>query len=212
MPRIPSSIAILAAAASALLAACTAEPPASTDAAPVAMDQPAMDVPPATAPAAPASAEEADADAGDARYDGYGPLRFGMSAEAMRAAWKTPLKGEPGPDGPGGCHHLSPGGLPSPSHPAFMLDGGRFVRYGTTSDTLVAPGGGRVGMTEDEIRQRHPGAVTEQPHKYGEGKYLRIRDASGTGGVLLFETDARGKVSQWRVGLPPQVDYVEGCS
>ena len=31
----------------------------------------------------------------------------------------------------------------------------------------------------------------------------------------VFETDGRGddaKVVAWRVGLAPQVDYVEGCS
>lgn len=213
MPRIHWSITILASAAGVLLASCTAEPPANRDGAPVAMDQPAEDVPPATAPAASPPAPAGESDAGDARFDGYGALRFGMSAEAMRAAWKTPLQGEPGEDGPGGCHHLSPAGLPSPAHLAFMLDGGRFVRYGTTSDTLVAPGGGKVGMTADEIRQRHPGAVAEQPHEYVEGgKYLRIPDPAGSDGVLLFETDAQGRVTQWRVGLPPQVDYVEGCS
>lgn len=210
MPRIPSSIAILAAATIALLAACTAERPANSEPAPVAMDQPAGDVPPATAPAPPPADGTG---AGDARLDGYGALEFGMSAQAMRAAWKTPLQGEPGDDGPQGCYHLSPAGLPSPAHLAFMLDGGRFVRYGTTSDTLVAPGGGKVGMTADEIRQRHPGPIAEQPHEYVEGgKYLRIADASGKGSVLLFETDAQDRVTQWRVGLPPQVDYVEGCS
>jgi hypothetical protein len=29
---------------------------------------------------------------------------------------------------------------------------------------------------------------------------------------LVFETDAAGKATAWRVGLSPQVDYVEGCS
>jgi len=29
---------------------------------------------------------------------------------------------------------------------------------------------------------------------------------------LLFETDAAGKITRWRVGVPPQIDYVEGCS
>jgi hypothetical protein len=30
--------------------------------------------------------------------------------------------------------------------------------------------------------------------------------------VLLFATDADGRVNEWRIGVPPQVDYVEGCS
>ena len=29
---------------------------------------------------------------------------------------------------------------------------------------------------------------------------------------LVFETDAGGIVTEWRVGLSPQADYVEGCS
>ncbi|RZA22649.1 MAG: lectin, partial [Lysobacteraceae bacterium] len=71
---------------------------------------------------------------------------------------------------------------------------------------------GKRGMSLDEIRKLYPGAE-EQPHKYVEGgKNLRIKDSGGGNGVLVFEIDAAGKVSAWRVGVPPQVDYVEGCS
>ena len=41
--------------------------------------------------------------------------------------------------------------------------------------------------------------------------WRRIEDPDGEG-VLVFETDASGRVTEWRAGLPPQVDYVEGCS
>ena len=30
-------------------------------------------------------------------------------------------------------------------------------------------------------------------------------------GALVFETDTQGRVTHWRAGVPPQVDYVEGC-
>lgn len=57
------------------------------------------------------------------------------------------------------------------------------------------------------------GRIEERPHKYVEdGKYLRLRDEAGDDGVLLFATDGHGKVTEWRIGVPPQVDYVEGCS
>lgn len=29
---------------------------------------------------------------------------------------------------------------------------------------------------------------------------------------LVFEVDAADNVTSWRVGLSPQVEYVEGCS
>ena len=40
-------------------------------------------------------------------------------------------------------------------------------------------------------------------------------DPAGGKGVLVFEVDGTGddaRATTWRIGLPPQVDYVEGCS
>ena len=68
-------------------------------------------------------------------------------------------------------------------------------------------------MTTDDIRRLYADRVEEQNHKYVDGgKYLRINDAGAGKGVLLFEADAAGKIGEWRIGVPPQVDYVEGCS
>ena len=73
-------------------------------------------------------------------------------------------------------------------------------------------------MDADVIEKLYPGRVEVQPHHYlyeEGGKYLRIKSRDGENGVLLFETDGKGngaKVTEWRVGVPPQVDYVEGCS
>jgi hypothetical protein len=98
-----------------------------------------------------------------------------------------------------------------PADFAFMFEGGRFVRYdvGTTKET--APGGGRVGMDAARVRALYGERVTSQPHKYVAGaSYLRIAAPQGDS-ALVFETDAQGRVTRWRVGVPPQVDYVEGC-
>ena len=104
-------------------------------------------------------------------------------------------------------------GIAAPAYFAFMIEDGKFVRYDVGNDKEVAPGGGSVGMSADEIAALYAGRIEEQPHKYVEGgKYLRIKDGDGGNGVLVFETDAAGKVTEWRVGVPPQVDYVEGCS
>jgi hypothetical protein len=27
----------------------------------------------------------------------------------------------------------------------------------------------------------------------------------------VFETDAAGRIVSWRIGVPPQIYYVEGC-
>jgi len=208
-------VALLAVVALAVvaLAACDADrspspasiPQAATDAvAPPAA--PGVDAPHAPVPDA---SPDAPPPLALARYDGYGDMRFGMTEAEARQAWGGALNGEPGD----GCHYLNPAWEKAPSYFAFMFDGGRFVRYDVGNDKEVAPGGGRRGMSEAQIDAAYPGRVVKSPHKYVEGgKYLRVAADDGSDGVLVFETDAAGKVTEWHAGVAPQVDYVEGCS
>jgi len=142
-------------------------------------------------------------------YSGFGPARFGTTAEEVRMAWGKDMTG--GPGDPQGCYYLYPEPHQKGSHRiGFMIENQRFSRLDVDVADIVAPGGGRVGMSAAEIGQ-HYADLVEQPHKYVEGaKYLRHTDAA-SGAVLVFETDASGKVTAWRLGTPPQVDYVEGC-
>ena len=207
------SVLPVIAALTLALAACGDPAPAADAAAPVA-DQPAAAVQPSTAsqphPTGPVdAASPSAADSADARFDGYGQLRLGMSAEETRKAWAGELHGAPGAGD--ACYHLSPKSAGTPAEFALMIEDGKFVRYSTESGKYVAPGGGRVGMGADEIKSLYAGRIEEQPHKYTDGKYLRIRDTAGSN-ALVFETDVAGVVTEWRVGVAPQVDYVEGCS
>ena len=203
------------------LAACSGESANGADVAPV-MDAasqtpsgaPLPDPPPesmADDPApAPASVPAKPSTDGMqlARFDGYGDLRFGMTAAEAKQAWGGELNGKAG--APGGCYHLTPVSQP---YFTFMIENDKFVRYDVGNDKEVAPGGGKRGMGADEIRALYTGRVDEQNHKYVQGgKYLRVTDSGGGNGMLVFETDAVGKVTEWRAGVAPQVDYVEGCS
>lgn len=195
------------------LAACSAQPPtAPADGAAAVADQSEQDVPPATAPTPPAPSGPIAAE-GTVSYAGFGPARFGDDAQAVRSAWGQDLKAA-APSEPGDCHYLVPSPRPQGSYGVgFMIEGDKFARIDVDSADIVAPGGGRIGMTADEIRKRYAGRIEEQNHKYVEGgKNLRIRDSAGGSGALVFATDAAGKVTEWRIGVPPQVDYVEGCS
>lgn len=186
---------------------------------PAAVDQPNEDVPPATAP--PGTLMPGDLDgaedgnpgnsnAGEARFDGYGVARFGMSAEEVITAWEGELNGAPPAEG-ASCFHLNPIGQPDMAYFALMFEGGKFVRYSVSNETMTAPGGGELGMDATRIEALYPG-IEQQNHKYVEGgHYLRVGEDGGDG-VLVFETDANDVVTEWRVGVPPQVDYVEGCS
>jgi hypothetical protein len=200
------------------LAACQRQTAVSADA---GRDTPATTVPSTltTTPApaavasvtAPSRAAPANAPAPLARFDGYGDLRFGMrEAEAVQA-WGGELKPLPAASEP--CHYLTPKWTKVPADFALMIEGGRLVRYDVGTAREAAPGGGRVGMTINEIERRYQGGVEHRPHKYVEGaEVLRVADPAGGKGVLVFETGADGKVTAWRAGVPPQVDYVEGCS
>ena len=68
-------------------------------------------------------------------------------------------------------------------------------------------------MGAQELQALYHGALQSTPHKYIEGgQYLSIAASGASPAKLVFEIDATGKATQWRVGVPPQVDYVEGCS
>jgi hypothetical protein len=164
----------------------------------------------ASAPVAAATSGPADtAPAGMTRYDGYGDLRFGMDERAFADAWQGQLK-RVGPPGQA-CFYQTPTWVKTPSDFAFMFDGGRFVRYDVGTVKETAPGGGKVGMRAEQVRALYGARVGESPHKYVPGaRVWRVTAPQGVG-VLVFETDAQGRVTRWRAGVPPQVDHVEGC-
>ncbi len=205
------------------VSSCSTERPATADDTRTSsgLGPPAADVAPptgdaianeSTAPAPAAGGGFGMPGPGTIRFDGFGPAAFSADAEQVRMAWGRDL-GEPAPSEPGGCYYLIPQPQAAGGYRiAFMIEGDRFSRIDVRADDITAPGGGRVGMDADAISALYPGVIERRPHKYVEdGEYLRIVAPSGDG-VLVFATDAAGQVTEWRIGLPPQVDYVEGCS
>ena len=198
-------VALLALALGACDAERTVE--AGADAAATAIDA----IEPATEPAAAAAAIPPS---GDARMDGYGNLEFGMTAEEARADWSgNPLEAAGEPAEGSTCQHLVPAGQASAAALAFMFEDDLFVRYSAESDEFTAPGGGRVGMDEATVLGLYGKGLQSGRHKYIEGGQVltSAEDGGHVPSKLMFELDADGRVISWRVGLAPQVDYVEGC-
>lgn len=195
------------------LAAC--QPTPSSDAGAGPTPAPAATATPAE-PAAPVAVTEPAArftsdPAQQATLSGFGDMKLGSTAAEAKAAWSGELK--PLGNDTDTCHYLVPKWAKDGRELAFMIENDRFVRYDVGSARETAPGGGRIGMTVEELQLLYHGELQATPHKYVEGaQYLAI-DTHGVAPTrLVFETDAAHKVIGWRVGLSPQVDYVEGCS
>lgn len=191
---IPTLIAVV-------LAGCGDRPPA-TPVAPVPLPEAGAPTPAADVGMLPA--------ADTITFAGFGPAAFGADEEGVRMAWGKDMEGAPSE--PGGCYVLVPAPRgESPLRLGFMLEGGKFSRIDVRIDAITAPGGGKVGMSADEVARLYPGAEVVA-HKYVEGaRTLRAKDPAGGTGALVFETDAKSVVTAWRIGVPPQVDYVESC-
>ncbi len=194
-----------------LLSACQRDPAAAPATEPQTT---ATATPMAEAPAPTPAADDTAAPAGpvsQASFLGYGDMKLGSTVDEARAAWGGELNGAP-MEGTT-CHYLWPKWISRPADFAFMMEEGRFVRYDVGTDKETAPGGGKVGMSVEELQKLYGGALKASPHKYTQGGQYLSMDAGDVAPTrLVFEVDAAGKVTSWRVGLSPQVEYVEGCS
>jgi hypothetical protein len=209
----------VALAVATALAACTPPPEpadASSNAALTDPEHPGEEpAPPAPASTDPASAPPAQPGSSTVALDyaGVAGVAFGGAPDALRNAFPNGVSADAAVAA-GSCHFLYVQPKPIDGYGvALMVEGDRFVRVDVDAPDVVAPGGGHAGMTADAVRALYGAGIEEQPHKYVEGgKYLVVAPADGGAARLVFEVDAAGVVTAWRLGLPPQVHYVEGCA
>jgi hypothetical protein len=138
---------------------------------------------------------------------GVGPIRFGVEAKAA-----AQLLGEQVPREavlPGACEYV-PLKIRGRTY-EFMVENGLVVRVDIRDRGLTTPSGARIGMAEADVRRLYGDRLRILPHKYSGGHYLIYVAASDTLRRLVFETEA-DTVTTWRMGIYPQVEYVEGCS
>ena len=151
-------------------------------------------------------------DVNPASFNGFGPAKFGGNEESVRMSWGRPLTASKPASGMS-CYYLYSDAVPQRHGINFMLEEGRFVRYDVHDRRHKAPGNIVVGDTSAAVMQAYAGHVHDQPHKYINGAHtLIVTPSQETISKLIFETDANDRVTEWRIGVPPQVYYVEGCS
>lgn len=216
MPRFLLASALLVGS----LVACTAadDPPASTDTLATADSiatgmsdsaPPLVTIPAnpedSSVPAAPGAPPAETFTISETRL---GPVRAGMTVAQANAALGGILNVRSSLDE---CDYIRP--KTTPRDVAFMVEKGRISRIDVTnSSTIATTAGARIGDTEARIRSLYPGRVTSQPHKYTDGRYLTVTPANAADSAfrIVFETDGT-KVLQYRSGIRPAVEYVEGC-
>lgn len=140
---------------------------------------------------------------------GVGDLRAGMTLDEARRVIPE-LRLIAGTDS-SSCSFLE---WPSaPPGVLVMFDGGRLARFDIDSAGVRTEAGAQVGDAATRVDSLYAGRLTKQPHKYTDGQYYLVAPMRAADSLfrIVFEVEG-GRVSRFRVGTRPQVEYVEGCS
>lgn len=180
------------------LGACTSRPEAV----------PATDSAIANPTLAPAAAAQSP-DAWTVTEQGLGPLHAGMTYQQAAAVVPGQFA-PPATDASETCVYASWDSAPAGIR--VMVDGGTVGRVDVVEGTTATAAGVRIGDTESRVDSLYPGRVRRLPHKYTDGRYLIVLAQAPLDTMLrlVFETDG-ARVTSYRAGRFPSVEYVEGC-
>lgn len=135
---------------------------------------------------------------------GVGPVRAGMSVGEAGTALGAELAVAGGE-----CSMIEVPG--APADVALMVVRDTVVRVDVTGGEAATAEGARVGDEAARIEELYPDRVRVVPHKYTAGRYLVVPAPGDTLHRLVFETDEAGRVTRFRAGRFPEVEWVEGC-
>ena len=136
------------------------------------------------------------------------PLRGGMLLSSAQDALRGALIRRAADD-TAQCTYVEWRG--GPPGVRVMAAEGRIARVDIDSGVIATTEGARIGDTEARIIRLYPTAIVS-PHKYTDGHYLTVTPTSVSDSAyrLVFETE-KGKVTRYRAGKRPEVEFVEGC-
>jgi hypothetical protein len=141
---------------------------------------------------------------------GYGPLRIGMTVAAAANALGSPAPSTVGLDTACAYVHFDT----EPAGMRIMVTRDTVARIEVDSSAIPAGRGARVGDSEARVKTLYGPRVSVEPHKYlPNGHYLVVAPVPPTDSNfrLIFETDG-SRVTSYRAGRLPQVQWVEGCA
>lgn len=144
--------------------------------------------------------------------NGIGSIRVGMTINQAAQAGGIKLVQIPSGGEENSCLYFQP--QRQPKGVSFMVISNRIARIDIRENKRVTTGkGAKIGDTETTIKSLYPGQIEVTPHKYvPNGHYLTFipKDNADKNYRLLFETDGT-RVTSYRSGKLPEVEFVEGC-
>ena len=141
--------------------------------------------------------------------DGLGQIQIGMTLDE---AVNMGLLNER-PDIKSACDFVFPAvGAGIPFGVNVMVVKRKIARIDVDTGLVTTEDGARIGDTEDRIKSIYGDELKVQPHKYIErGHYMTVLgDSASAGKAIVFETDGK-RVTMFRAGRLPEVEWVEGC-
>ena len=142
---------------------------------------------------------------------GAGPLRIGMTLEEATDALGIPLI-PLGKNLSGECAYYQPD--TSAQTLGIMVVDDYLIRVDIwPGSTLPTISGAKIGSSEAEIMELYPEQIEVAPNPYTKGKFLTLvpNDPQLSLYRLVFETDAKDMVVQYRTGQFPAVTWPDGC-
>lgn len=143
---------------------------------------------------------------------GIGPIQVGMTVdEASRAAGVRLVKSYE-PLNEEYCSYFKPQG--EPKGISFMVAKGRIARVDISNEQVTTIKGVKIGDTEEKILQVYPGQIKAIKNPLGgPGNNLTFvpQDKADSQYRLIFQT-RNNRVTSFRSGKLPEVEYLEGCS
>ncbi len=147
--------------------------------------------------------------------NGIGPIRVGMTVdEASQSAGVRLVQTQSGGE-EYACLYFRP--QVEPKEISFMVTKGRIARVDIYNNRITTIRGAKIGDNEERIFSLYPGQIQATRHPYvggppRNGKYLTFvpKDAADKNYRIIFETSGN-RVTRFRSGKLPEVEYIEGC-
>ncbi|UNP28305.1 hypothetical protein [Lysobacter gummosus] len=154
-------------------------------------------------------------------YDGFNgtteagtvSAKFGSDAPTIRGAWGGEMKDNNSQRPDAKCYLLYPVRGAITHQYGFLMGSDGLAGIDVYDPKALAPGGGHIGMSIDEINQAYAGKVKQVPNPSFEGAaFLQVAPPDGKDTQLTFETDALGNVTNWRIAKRAALEPNESCT